>query len=401
MTELADIVEFPVADARLAILGAWEALGLPVDSSWEHGSIPSMILEAGAQMWHRESLTAVAMKGMTLGEIATGSMLDAHSRSFYGHTRFGSTPAIWLVQLVCAPGSGPYTITEGSMVITDGDSTYRVSADATTHPEVAPYVLPQTLTSGGSLNLAFVCEEPGSKGSIPSIGAINRLVTTFTGVTVTNTSLLKSGSDRETDVELRRRNSAWWGTRNPLALTRDGYIYYALSADPSVRRVEVIGGNPRGPFSVDVVIASASGQAEPAAVAAVLAKLRGRLLDFIGDALEVRSATPVTPTVTGAVYYYSTFSALAVQGAINDALAAMMRSLRIGGQTFTSFGAHQVLRSQYEKAIMSANIGGQPCVKLAVLTSPAEATTISRDDVVTLGTLTYGTGAIELYQVTE
>jgi hypothetical protein len=360
-----------------------------------------MILEAGAQMWHSGSLRAVAMKGMTLGEIATGEILDLWSKSVYNHVRFGSSPAIWLVQVVCAPGSGPYTITEGSMVITDGDSTYRVSADAATYPELAPYALPQTLTSGGSLNLAFVCEEPGSKGSIPSIGAINRLATTFTGVTVTNTSSLKSGVNKETDIELRRRNSAWWGTRNPLALTRDGYIYYALNANTSIRRVEIIGGNPRGPFSVDVVIASSVGPAEPEAIADVLSALRGRLLDFIGDALEVRSATPVTPTVAGAVYYYSTFSALAVRGAINDALAAMVQSLPIGGQTFSGFGTHQVLRSQYEKAILSANIGGQSCVKLAVLTSPAEATTIGTDDVVTLGTITYGAGGLELYQVTE
>ena len=401
MGNLADIVEVSLAQAQQEILSECKAIGLPVDLTWEDGGFPAMAVMIGAYLRSKGSKEAVTLKALTLGELLSGPFLTLWSKSVYGHDRYSAKPAIWQLRVSCASGAGPYTVDEGSMVATDGTLTFRATGDATKYPAIGSRSLPLTVSSGAYQDIAFYCEIDGSDGSSVAPGSINRLVTTFSGVTVTNTTLIQAGSDEETDRELKQRNSTWWATRNKLTLVRDAYIYYARSADSAIKRVALDATNPRGEFTLDVYVAGDSGNPGVGPIQNVANDIKPRLLSFIADRLQIKGVTTVNQTLAGKVYYYSSFSASQVQTAIGTAIAALVKSLPIQGKEFSGFGQHVILRTQYEKAILGATIGGQLCIDQVVLESPSEAVVLNVGEAVTVNSIAYGTGGLELYGVTN
>lgn len=403
MGNLSEIVEVTKVEAFQQILDEWAALDLPVDASWEEGSFPAMVAAVGAIIRSAGSREAVALKSCTIGELLEGDALDLWSKSVYGHTRNKAETAVWLVRVSCSSGAGPYSITEGSMVATDGTLTFRVTSNAALFPSVAAYTLPANLPSSGYVDLAFYCETSGTAGGAIIAGAINRLLTTFAGVTVQSVTKLTGGADKETDTELKQRNSTWWATRNKLTLVRDAYIYYARSAHPEVKRVALDATNPRGAFTLDVYLAGDSGPVGSVVTAAVLADLQGRLSPEIAARLEVKDVTTYNLSVTGQIYYYSQFDVSAVQSAIISAVNELVKSLPIQGRPFGGFGPNRVLRSQFEKAIGNATINGEKCIDLVNLTGPAESTALSIGQVATciITSLSFSLGSIGLYAVQQ
>lgn len=401
MGNLADIVEITTDEGAAQILAEWAALDIPVDSSFEDGGFPAMVARAGGYIRSCGSKEAVALKSCTIGELLSGDALELWSKSVYGHTRNKSKPAVWRLHVSCASDAGPYTIYEGSLVVTDGSLTFRSTGDTENYPATVGFSLPVTVRSGSSADIAVYCETDGSAGGKVIPGAINRMVTTFAGVTVTNAELLSSGADAETDKELKQRNSTWWTTRNKLTLVRDAYIYYARSADSAVKRVGFDATNPRGEFTLDVYLAGDSGAPGSTTIATVLADLQGRLLPEIASRLQVKPTTTVNQTLTGKAYYLSGFTLSAVQAAIETAIANLVKSLPIQGKTYAGFGQNQILRSQYEKAILSATVGDQLCMSLVELENPPAAITLGVGESVTVDSITFGFGGIELYGVSE
>jgi uncharacterized phage protein gp47/JayE len=394
MAELADIQVVEIDDAKQQILDAWSGMELPTDLAFQNGTLPAMALEAGARLWNKQSQIAVASKGLTLGELATGDALTRWSKSVYNHDRFPAENASWKVRVTCAAGSGPYELTDGAMVATDGTYTFRL-VDSSSLGVSFPY----TLATGSYVDVVFDAEVAGIDSGLVAVGAINRLVTTYTGVTISNLSLLSAGSDAESDAQLRQRNSTKWATLNSLTMVKDAYIYYARAADSLVRRVILIGGNPRGAFTLDVVIAGDAGVLGSDPVTAVSNALKARLIDFVADRLEVRSAIAAAQTLQGHVYYLSSFSESAVRIAIQVAVNNLAKELPIGGASYVGYGDHRVLRSQWELAITNAVVGDQRCVKLVTLTSPAEAVELDIDEVAAPATLVWGAGNLELHPV--
>lgn len=400
MANYSDIQEITVDEAKSMILGLWSTLDLPNDIDWSEGSIPSMVLESAARIWNHGSLSAVAMKGLTVGENATGDMLTLWSWSMYRHERYGKSAAIWKVRLSCPVGVGPYTFEAGKAVvgagIGSGSKTFRLISST-----LVTAALPYTLTEGNYVDLAFEAEEPGADAGTISPATINRLVTTYAGVVVTGISTLASGADIETDAALKQRNSTWWATRNALTMTRDAYIYYARTAHPNVRRVELDATNPRGQFTLDVIIAGDSGSVGPAEEEAVATALRARMLKPIGDLLVVRSAPVALLQLIGSVYFYSGFSYLDVRNAINSALVEFTKSTSIGGDSYPEHGEHRIAKSLIEKALNGASVAGKPCVKMAVITSLVEYIEIPFDNIIGFDEIVWGYGGIMLYEVTS
>lgn len=408
----ADIKEISIADAKRQILGWCEELKLPV-AFWGEGSLPMMVVEVGARIWNRSSITASALKTLFVGQDASNDILDVWSRSVYNHNRYPSSPAVHQCTLTCAAGSGPYTITEGSVVATDGS--YQLS-NTTGHLDVE---YPVTLPAGGTLALPFVVDKPGSAGSNITPGTINRLVTTMAGVTISNpeltgspgSSLLVAGADKESDAQLKERNATIWATRNILALPRDGYIYWARTV-PEVRRVGVIDNNPRGEFTVDVVLAGDTSGVGLDAVVDVEAVLRTKVLSSFFGGVSVYSATERAFTPVGKVFLRPGTDPVQAEVAIRKALVGnpddaadpvndtnLSRNLPVGGQTFDGTN-HQVLRAAFENAIRSATIGDQECVQYVALTSPAEYTTIEAWEVPTV-MVTFDDAHLKLIVLTE
>jgi uncharacterized phage protein gp47/JayE len=406
------IKEVSVASAKKQILQWFTDLDLPV-LHWGPGSFPTMVLEVGARIWNTVSKEAAELKTFSVGEAVRGDALDLYSKSVYNHTRNPSIAAIHQVRFTCAVGSGPYTITEGSAVVTDG--TYQFS---TSNCDSLPIAYPVTLASGGTVLLPCIADKPGSASSAIAPGTITRLVTTMAGVTVTNpgvsstapSSLLVAGANKESDAQLHERNRTIWATRNVLSIPIDGYRYWARTV-PGVRRVGVIANNPRGAFTLDVVLAGDAGVVTGTEVDAVKLVLQSKLLANFYAAISVYSATPRNFTPVGKIYLKPGTDIDEAQTAIRAALegneddtdpvneTCLERNLPVGGTTYDGT-EHQMLRAQFEEAIRKALIGDALCVDLVELSSPDVSTTIAANEVPTI-TVTFDNDHLRLVVLTS
>lgn len=378
MPNYGDIKEISQADAKQLILAMWAGMDLPDDLVFEDGSYPSMVLEAAALVINKGSAYAEAMKTLTVSERATGEALTLYSKAVYNHSRNKAESAVYLLELTCQADVDPYVLNEGDLVASNGMFTYR-----STYKGLGGATFPCTLNPGASVLVEFEAERPGADAGSPVASSINRLVTTIVGVTCQGVSKVRAGSNTETDTLLRQRNSTIWATRNPLTMTRDTYIYVARQTD-SVKRVELDATNPNGEFSIDVIVAGDNGAVENAAIESVLTALQNRTYPPIKNRIRVRSATPRPISLAGTVYYYSGYDLNLVQDAVLSAVNAAVAEMPIGGAQYAGYGANVILRSQFEKAILSAKVAGVDAVKLVVLTSPFEATSLAIDEIVTV-----------------
>lgn len=394
MVDYAEIRERSVDEFKQDLLEIWDTLGITEPLHYGEGSLPGMLYEAISRISNRFTRMAVASKVLTLGEEATGEALTLWSRSTYGHERKSSTAAVHPVTLTCATGSGPHSLDVGSVVCSNGAVEFRLSAPPTGD------TWPVSLTSAAPKTFGFTCEELGSVGAT-ALRTITNMVTTYLGVTCSNNSAATTaGTDEETDAQLRTRNRTIWATRNPLSLTKDACEYFALAASDEIRRVRVVDNNPRGLYSVDLVLASDSGPASAQAIATVQAVFQGKLLNPFFSRWDFISASDVQLTLTGTVYYYSGFGEYQVKRAIQDAVNAFASDIPIGGFEFPGYGSNCLLRAQVEKVIEAATIAGQPCVKLAPLESPNTVVTLQPNDVVSF-VVSWGTYALNLIPFTE
>jgi hypothetical protein len=394
MVDYAEIVELSTDEAKQQILDIWAALDITDPLHFGEGSLPGLQLEASAWMANKLSRMAVASKMLTLSEAATGAALTLWSKSVYDHDRYPATAGEYTVLLTCAAGSGPYTLNVGDMVVGSDFATFRLTAP------ISPATFPLTLAAGAPISAKFSCEEPGLVGAVaPS--AINRLVTTYVGVTVLGTSVVVNPRNEESDAALRTRNRTKWATLNPLSPCKDAIVYYAMNTPnvANVARVGVIDTNPRGQYTFDVVLGGQAGPSGSGDVDLVRAYLTTKFLAPFATAMEVYPSDSYYVTPRGTIYYYSGFSEDAVKDAIQVALTNLSTTISIGGDTWAGVN-NQLLRAQFEKAIEAATVGEQPCVKLCPLTDPPVATTLGSTYQVVVSTV-FGAGYLELVPVLQ
>jgi hypothetical protein len=394
MVDYAEIVELSTDEAKQQILDIWAALSITDPLHFGEGSLPGLQLEASAWMANKLSRMAVASKVLTLGEVATGAALTLWSKSVYDHDRYPATVGEYTVLLTCAAGSGPYTLNAGDMVVASDFTTFRLTAP------VSPATFPLTLATGTPISATFSCEVPGLVGAVAPAD-IDRLVTTYVGVTVLGTAVVTSPRDEESDPEIRTRNRTKWATLNPMSLCKDSIIYYAMNTPnvENVARVGVIDTNPRGQYTFDVVLGGQAGPSGSGDVALVKAHLTTKFLAPFAARMEVYPSDSYYVTPAGTVYYYSGFSEDDVKDAIRVALTNLSTTISIGGDTWAGVN-NQLLRAQFEKAIEAATVGEQPCVKLCPLTDPPVATTLGSTDQVVVSTV-FGPGYLELVPVLQ
>jgi len=114
------------------------------------------------------------------------------------------------------------------------------------------------------IDIESEAESPGAAWNVGE-GTITRIVTRIAGIeSVVNgvDSLLREGSDPESDEQLRTRAITTW-ERLGLGGTREAYRNWALSA-PGVIAASVLDDFPFGPGTVGVVILGANGVPTPA-----------------------------------------------------------------------------------------------------------------------------------------
>jgi len=368
-------------EVRTELLSQLSTRGFPV-TAWQSGNPGRTLVEAqAAGLVDGDTATAAIAAGAAL-DTAEGAWLTIHARSHYGEERQPAVFAEGYVQLVCAGGSGPYTITEGAFLVgiqAAGD----VDAVRFTAAET------RTLNPGQTANLLVRSESPGEAWNVAN-DAINFAFTPLPGVTVSNpvysngTWLTRVGLDEEGDASLRFRCRSKWPTLSVYGWTEGAVGYFASSAtytDGSpvgVRRVYV--GLGPGDGTYPVYVAGATGTLGSPAVAAVQAYLNAR--DPINDQPQVFAATVVTVTVAGNVRFKTGFNTAANRAAVDGGIAAFVNANPIGTDG-VSADAVEIDEAGIKAAIYIAVPGGIADVDL---TSPTVDTPVAEGHVAVVNT---------------
>lgn len=230
----AELIATPSKNEELRkLLELMTLAGFPA-TSWQAGSVGRTMLEIEA-----EALTEVSA---TIRQIALGGMLEEAeddwltllASSVFQVERFPAVRTRGLVVLTCSPLAGPYTVSVGSITA------------ATASGNLFRNVVGGVLPSGGTLALTVEAESPGASYNVGS-GQITRIIGgAMAGVSINNpvvsgssTWITQTGTDTETDEELRLRCKSKWATLGT-GTTGDAYRFGALTASPEVKRVKVL-----------------------------------------------------------------------------------------------------------------------------------------------------------------
>lgn len=359
-------------ELRAELYGALAAGSFPV-TAWQPNNPGRTLVEAmAAGLVDGEAMVAAIAAGATL-ETASGAWLTILARSHYAEERQPSVFAEGYVQLACASGAGPYTITEGAFLVGiqaagDVDAVRFVAAET------------RTLNPGQTANLLVRAESPGDAWNV-AVGAITFAFTPLPGVTVSNpvydngTWLTRVGLDEESDTSLKFRCRSKWATLSTYGWTEGAVGYFAQSAtytDGSpvgVRRVYV--GFGPGDGTYPVWVAGATGTLSAPAVAAVQAYLDAR--KPINDTPQVSAATAVVVTVAGSVRFRAGFNTAANRDAVRNGINAFVNALLIGTDG-VGVDAVEVDEAGIKAAIYAAVPGGIADVDL---TSPTADTAVA------------------------
>ena len=317
MTTFAQLQTTRSADAYLAdILATLAANGFPV-TAWQSGNAGRTLARADA--------AALADLRSVIAEVANGGFLDFAEGDWLTHLaaglfdleRIAATYAVGRVTLTCGASVGPYNISAGALVVSDGTRRWRSTNTSTL-----------TLSTSGTLQVEVKAESPGDDYNV-SGSAITVIVSpALAGVTVAATVswLTTSGSDEETDAALRTRCRLRWSTLGRGA-NLDAYEYNALNAGAAgVTRAQAIAGTGDG--TLTVYVAQSAGTATSGQVAAVQAHIN--TVKPATDDPTVTAATPVTIDVTATIYVASASDSTANRALATDALSAYINLLVLG-----------------------------------------------------------------------
>lgn len=315
-----------VDEAKTAIYDALAAKGVRT-TSWKPGAVVRTIVACVAIVLAAFSrLQAMIAEGGFL-ETAEGVWLDQVAYYVYGVTRSPGSFASGTLTFDNA-GGGVYSGGIGDLVV-------RSSTTDKTYRNTEPFTIGALATG---VEIAFSAVELGSDSTAPA-GTIDELVTTLSGVTVTNAAALV-GTDEESDVDLRTRCAAKLGVLSPRGAA-DAYEYVARSAVAAdgtpigVTRVRTI---PDGVGGVDVYVATASGgvtgtDTDPDTDLGAVAAAIWESCEPLAVEATVQSASALTIAVTYELWVRGRDGARAVdiEPLVADALAEYLSQVPIGG----------------------------------------------------------------------
>lgn len=321
MTTSFSTLTTPVTQAQYLsqILATLAAQGFPV-TAWQPGNAGRTLAVADATaLADLRAVIADVARGGYL-DTATGDWLTLLAAGLFDLTRTAAVYAVGSVTLSCLPTAGPYSLTAGSLVVTDGTRRWR-STNTTT----------LTLPSNGSLPVEVRAESPGTAYN----GSGSTLLTTpvspsLAGVTVTAASswLTTSGAAEETDTSLRARCRARWGTLGRGA-NDAAYVYWARTGhtrEADVTKAAVVWG--AGDGKLTVYLAGPAGPVSSGSVAIVDAWLDTNKPGT--DDPTAASATARVVSLIATVTVDAASDSTANRALATDALTAYFASLDIG-----------------------------------------------------------------------
>jgi len=330
--------------------------------NWAEGGYTRTLLALFAQLYKTagDVVRLIAASGFL--DTAEGAWLTLLARSVFNVTRIEATFANAAEGITLTNGGGGlYTFEPGDLIVAHSSTgkTYRNTSGGTLSPGI-----------GQTLKLDLEAEEAGT-ASNAGVGTITVLVSTFLGVTCSN-SVALVGLDEEKDEALRQR------CRDSLALLALGgikraYEFVARSAtrlDGSavgVTRVRVMPAPGDG--TVDIFIASASGAVAGPDVTIVQAEFDEKVTPYGFDATAI-SASNVALTAPCTIWIPSSLGLTTAEArqAVFDALEAYVQTLPIGGVIISPASG-----KVYWRAVLGIIEGSIPGMLKAVLDNEIDA----------------------------
>lgn len=309
-----------IVTEQLAVLDAED---FPV-TSWQSGSAPRDLVKADATAMARLDANVANLAKAAFLDDAEGDWLTLLAASRFDNDRVLATYTEGYVRVACASGAGPHTISAAQLLITDGTRRLRSTNTASV-----------TIASGSYQDIKVRAETAGDDYNSIAVGATLAIVSpALAGLSVTNpvyasgTWITLAGADDESDVSLRARCRARWGTlgrgANDAAyryLARTGHAYEA-----QVTRAYVVWG--AGDGTLTVYLAGPTGAVSGTVVTAVQAWIDANKPGT--DNATVASVTAVPVTVSGTIYLPAAHDSTANRALATDALSAYFAGLDVG-----------------------------------------------------------------------
>jgi hypothetical protein len=287
-------------------------------TSWQSGSKQRDLLEGLCHAYVISATRRSVMSYMLYLADAEDAALAGLALSHFAETRIEATYAEHPV--VFTGGPIAHVVVAGDVVVSD--------ASGNQFRNIAGGTIP---ASPGTITLTCRAEIAGSTGNV-GINTITTMVTTYAGVTCTNSAAATVlAIDTETDAALRLRCAAKWSTLSVLESIDDRWTYMAWKALPNCR-VRVDASNPGGPGTFWVWFATATGVGSDAQRILIQAAIDAEFFEpgdpptgATGATVYASGAFPVP--ISGTVSYTGD----SPQNAVEAALDVYCASIPIGG----------------------------------------------------------------------
>lgn len=324
-TSVATLVTAKTAPQILAdLLKDLGDAGFPV-ASWQPGAVPRSLVFTDA--------TALAVLHRTVADLAlaafldtaTGDWLSLLAASRFQVDRTAAVATVGKVVVTVASGVGPYTITAGGLLVTDGARRWRSTNTGNV-----------TISSASPVTFDVRAEAAGAAYNVANSAITGIVSPALAGVSVANpiysggTWITTAGADAEGDALLRQRCRDRWATLGRGA-TVAAYQYLARTghaAAAQVTRTAVSLGSGDG--TLRIFLAGPAGPVDGAVVTTVQAWID--TYSPATDAPTVESAAATSVTVTATVRVAAASDSTANRALATDALAAYFAALGIGEQ---------------------------------------------------------------------
>lgn len=305
------------------ILAVLAADGCPV-TAWQTGNPLRTLVRADATALADLHATVKLIGAAAFLDDASGDWLTLLVASKFQVTRTAGVACVGRVVLTVASGAGPYSISAGGLVVSDGVRRWRSTNTSST-----------SITSAATTTIEVQAEAAGTDYNVAN-GVVTTLVSpALAGVTVTNPAIgsgpwyTLAGAAEESDASLRQRCRDKWGTLGRGA-TDTAYRYWARTGhayEAQVTRASVVWGVGDG--AVAVYIAGPSSAITDSAITAEVQSWVD--LNNPGtDSVTVTPATGVTVTIAGTVTVRTASDSVENRALATDAIAAYFAGLGIG-----------------------------------------------------------------------
>lgn len=368
------------------ILDLCATANLPT-TSWQSGSVIRTIIAVISEVMAIKSEVEITIAKGGFGDLTTPDWATLFAEAIYD-----------VFRVLAEPATGTITATNTSLTNYTRNPGELIVAQSTlgSHPGVT-YRNQDTITipaSGSLANISVASDITGTQADAAA-GTVTVLVSSLTGVTVTNPDPIL-GADDETTVALITRTRAKLASLSPLG-PKDAYNYVVTTpfssfppisgqsiddASSPITRSKTT-SDPTTGF-ITVYIANAEG-APTAPDVALAQDAVDKWAEPLCDTATVVAASDLSIDVTYTVNITSSLTTAEIKSAISLALSVYFAMLPIGGVVIPAFDPSNgyVFKESLSNIIHDAT----PGIKLVTVSLPTTDTLVAVNEVPVLGTI--------------